>query len=213
MQGWTEDLLSDELSDVYQNLSVLTYGKANLASPTFTGTVNGISKSMVGLGNVDNTSNATERAAAATLANKTLTTPIISSISNTGTLTLPTSTDTLVGRATTDTLTNKTLRRTVEPKTNDHTLVASDAGKVILMNEGFVDITIPASVFTAGDEFTIINNSGSPNACLVKTSAGVTMFVVGTAYFESQFTLAARRGLKFICAVGGAYPKFYGWRS
>ena len=44
-----------------------------------------------------------------TLTNKTLTAPIISSISNTGTLTLPTSTDTLVGRATTDTFTNKTL--------------------------------------------------------------------------------------------------------
>jgi hypothetical protein len=44
-----------------------------------------------------------------TLTNKTLTSPIISTISNTGTLTLPTSTDTLVGRATTDTLTNKTL--------------------------------------------------------------------------------------------------------
>ena len=44
-----------------------------------------------------------------TLTNKTLTTPIIATISNTGTLTLPTSTDTLVGRATTDTLTNKTL--------------------------------------------------------------------------------------------------------
>ena len=44
-----------------------------------------------------------------TLTNKTLTTPVISSISNTGTITLPTSTDTLVGRATTDTLTNKTL--------------------------------------------------------------------------------------------------------
>lgn len=39
----------------------------------------------------------------------TLTTPVISSIVNTGTLTLPTSTDTLVGRATSDTLTNKTL--------------------------------------------------------------------------------------------------------
>ena len=49
------------------------------------------------------------RAGTETLTNKTLTTPIISSISNTGTLTLPTSTDTLVGRATTDTLTNKTL--------------------------------------------------------------------------------------------------------
>ena len=44
-----------------------------------------------------------------TLTNKTLTTPTIASIVNTGTLTLPTSTDTLVGRATTDTLTNKTL--------------------------------------------------------------------------------------------------------
>jgi len=44
-----------------------------------------------------------------TLTNKTLTSPIISTISNTGTLTLPTSTDTLVGKATTDTLTNKTL--------------------------------------------------------------------------------------------------------
>ena len=44
-----------------------------------------------------------------TLTNKTLTTPIIATISNSGTLTLPTSTDTLVGRATTDTLTNKTL--------------------------------------------------------------------------------------------------------
>jgi len=44
-----------------------------------------------------------------TLTNKTLTAPVISTISNTGVLTLPTSTDTLVGRATADTLTNKTL--------------------------------------------------------------------------------------------------------
>lgn len=44
-----------------------------------------------------------------TLTNKTLTAPVVSTISNTGTLTLPTSTDTLVGRATTDTLTNKTI--------------------------------------------------------------------------------------------------------
>jgi hypothetical protein len=43
-----------------------------------------------------------------TLTNKTLTSPVISTISNTGTVTLPTATDTLVGRATTDTLTNKT---------------------------------------------------------------------------------------------------------
>jgi hypothetical protein len=44
-----------------------------------------------------------------TLTNKTLSSPIIGTIVNTGTLTLPTSTDTLVARATTDTLTNKTI--------------------------------------------------------------------------------------------------------
>jgi hypothetical protein len=48
-----------------------------------------------------------------TLTNKTLTSPVIATIVNSGTLTLPTSTDTLVGRATTDTLTNKTLSAAV----------------------------------------------------------------------------------------------------
>lgn len=57
------------------------------ASPNITGTVSG----------------------AATYTTPTLSSPIISTITNTGTLTLPTSTDTLVGRATTDTLTNKTI--------------------------------------------------------------------------------------------------------
>jgi hypothetical protein len=56
-----------------------------------------------------NTAVTADLTTAQTLTNKTLTTPVISSITNTGTLTLPTSTDTIVGRATTDTLTNKTL--------------------------------------------------------------------------------------------------------
>jgi len=64
-----------------------------------------------------------------TLTNKTLTSPVISSISNTGTLTLPTSTDTLVGRATTDTLTNKTLTSPV--------INGSVSGTAILDNDAF----------------------------------------------------------------------------
>jgi hypothetical protein len=40
--------------------------KANIASPTFTGTVSGITKDMVGLGNVDNTSDANKPVSTAT---------------------------------------------------------------------------------------------------------------------------------------------------
>lgn len=55
---------------------------------------------------------------AQTLTNKTLTSPVMSSITNTGTLTLPTSTDTLVGKATTDTFTNKSIDATTNTLTN-----------------------------------------------------------------------------------------------
>lgn len=66
-----------------------------------------------------------------TLTNKTLTSPIISTISNTGTLTLPTSTDTLVGRATTDTLTNKRITLRVVATTQSATpTINSDNGDI-----------------------------------------------------------------------------------
>ncbi|WP_395627109.1 tail fiber domain-containing protein [Daejeonella sp.] len=55
----------------------LVINKAPLASPTFTGTVSGITSTMVGLGNVDNTSDAAKNAATATLTNKTLASPVI----------------------------------------------------------------------------------------------------------------------------------------
>ena len=83
-----------------------------------------------------------------TLTNKTLTSPVISSISNTGTLTLPTSTDTLVGRATTDTLTNKS----IDADNNTLSNVEVDnfkASAIVLESEGIGsndnDTSLPTS--------------------------------------------------------------------
>lgn len=90
--------------------------------------------------------------ASQTLTNKTLTAPVISTISNTGTITLPTSTDTLVGKATTDTLTNKRITKRVT--------TAADATS-ITPNTDNADITYQANTQSTGT-LTINADSGTP---------------------------------------------------
>jgi hypothetical protein len=103
-----------------------------------------------------------------TLTNKTLTSPVISSISNTGTVTLPTATDTLVGRDTTDTLTNKTLTAPVITGAifNDGSVVfegaTADAFETTLaITDPTADrtITFPDSTGTVAITSGVINNS------------------------------------------------------
>ena len=89
-----------------------------------------------------------------TLTNKTLTTPVIAQISNTGTLTLPTSSDTLVGRATTDTLTNKTL---TSPKLNG-SIAITTTGTEINVLDG--DTSASPVVLVDADQF-IVNDNGT----------------------------------------------------
>ena len=88
-----------------------------------------------------------------TLTNKTLTAPVIATIVNTGTLTLPTSTDTLVGRATTDTLTNKTI-----------------TGAII--TTGSINNTPIGATTTNTGAFTTLNASGTITAQGNITGAG-----------------------------------------
>lgn len=80
----------------YPSLTELTYlkgvtsgiqtqlgAKAPIASPTFTGTVSGITKAMVGLTNVDDTSDATKNSATTTLTNKRINPRLVTAASYT----------------------------------------------------------------------------------------------------------------------------------
>ena len=82
-----------------------------------------------------------------TLTNKTLTTPVISTISNSGTVTLPTGTVTLVGRTTTDTLTNKTLTAPVISTISNSGTVTLPTGTVTLVARSTTD-TLTNKTFT-----------------------------------------------------------------
>ena len=124
-----------------------------------------------------------------TLTNKTLTAPVISTISNTGTITLPTSTDTLVGRATTDTLTNKTLTSpkislAYTAKTDNYTVADGDQSALFTMNNAAAKkFTIPTDAtfnFAIGTtiNFAWITGAGQPSIEAV-TPATTTILSTG----------------------------------
>jgi len=97
----------------------------------------------------------------------TLSAPVISTIVNTGTLTLPTSTDTLVGRATTDTLTNKRVTPRVNTVTTTGTVTpmgdSSDQYEVIAT--GTLTIAAPSGTPTDGQKLMLrVKNNGTVTA-------------------------------------------------
>lgn len=135
-----------------------------------------------------------------TLTNKTLTAPVISTISNTGTLTLPTSTDTLVGRATTDTLTNKTLTSpvistisntgTLTLPTSTDTLVGRATTDTLtnktltspVVSGGTIDNAVIGGTTAAAGTFTTVTDSkGEIRRVPQNAQTGAYTLVVGDA--------------------------------
>jgi hypothetical protein len=133
----------------------------------------------------------------ATLSGLTLTSPVISSISNTGTLTLPTSTDTLVGRATTDTLTNKTLTTpningAILDRTEENwNIVASAATGTINMDVLTASIWYYTSNASANHTLNVRGDGSTTLSSLLAVGDSMTVVWANTngttAYWPSTF--------------------------
>lgn len=87
-----------------------------------------------------------------TLTNKTLTFPIITSISNSGTVTIPSGTDTLVTKTSTDILSNKTLNL---PKINDSEL---DHQYIFAVSNLVSNRTVTLPLLGGNDEFAFLDH-------------------------------------------------------
>ena len=134
---------------------------------------------------------------AQTLTTKTLTSPVISTITNTGTITLPTSTDVLVGRATTDALTNKTLtspvvnsatgigQAIVKRKTADESVTSSTT----LQDDDHLTFAIAASEEFVGSIFlsvgAALSTTGIKIAITVPTAATLEVIASAGNYYNT----------------------------
>ena len=187
---------------VVARTSTDTLTNKTLTSPVIN-TPTGIVKGDVGLGNVDNTSDATKNSAVATLTNKSLqdantaivdsvdatkviafdaagttgtTTVIASSQTANRVITIPDATDTLVGKATTDTLTNKS----ISGSTNTFTNIPNSA-----LSTG-IDATKIADGSVTNAEFQFINTLTSNAQTQLNAKASTTLNNLGTTAINAN---------------------------
>lgn len=88
-------------------------------------------------------------------------------------------------------------------QTSAYVAVAGDVGKHISITTG--GVTVNASVFSAGDVFTIYNNSSSNQT--ITAGSNVTFRLAGTATTGNR-TLAQYGTATLLCVTGGATPTF-----
>jgi hypothetical protein len=85
-------------------------------------------------------------------------------------------------------------------KTSAYTLIAGDTGKHISITTG--GVTVPASVFSAGQAVTIYNNSASNQT--ITQGGSVTMYLAGTATTGNR-TLAQRGVATVLCVASNVF--------
>jgi len=139
----------------------------------------------------------------------TLTTPNISSIVNTGTLSLPTSTDTLVGRATTDTLTNKTINlssNTLQATSAElATAISDETGTGSLVFANSPTLVTPTLGAASATSLSLTNALSVANGGTGRTTVGPANTFVGVnsggTAFENK-TLASGTGISISDVAG-----------
>ncbi len=158
------DKASADLPATNTSLSNALAAKAPLASPTFTGTVGGITKAMVGLSNVDNFASSTDGTFAA----------------NSNTL-VPT-------QAAVKAYVDARAPSVALPKSSEAsgTLTIASAGKMVNATAGII---IPSAVFSAGDAVSIRNTTAAP--ITITAGGGLTLELAGTTSTGSR-TLGAK---------------------
>ena len=139
-----------------------------------------------------------------TLTNKTLTAPVISSLSNGGTVTIPSGADTLVARTSTDTLTNKTLtspttyRPIIQQSINDSS--GNDFINLVRTVSAVNEITVTnkatgghPSIETTGDDANInlsLSSKGKGSVAISKAAfTSTTMTANGRADSASSLII------------------------
>lgn len=129
-----------------------------------------------------------------TLTNKTLTSPTISAITNSGTLTLPTGTDTIVSRTSTDTLKNKTLSvpRLNSPRIGTH--LADSTGneffKFVKISSAVNHITITNAATTSSPIISAEGNDTNVGLRITTKGTGSVKFDK-VAYLTAEISASA----------------------